>query len=204
MGDRGFWDTVYETRETESLGWYQAEAVVSARLIEAWSSASESVLDVGAGASTLVDRLLDDGFDDITLLDISSKALEIARRRLEGRGVAVRFEVADICGWDPSRTYGVWHDRAVFHFLVDEQDRAAYLSRARSALDVGGIAVIGTFALEGPESCSGLPVVRYSPDSLVREFGPSFTLEHFEHGEHRTPSGGVQAYTWVVLRHLGG
>jgi SAM-dependent methyltransferase len=197
------------------VSWYQADPTVSLRLLTSLRPRPASVTDVGAGASVLVDALIDEantraadpdatGTDvallDVTLLDVSESALDVVRRRLAGRDRGVTYLVADIVRWNPQRQWDAWHDRAVFHFLVDAAQRAAYVDTASRAVAPGGALVIGAFALDGPQQCSGLPTARYDADGLAAAFGHAFTLEHAEREVHRTPGGADQAFTWVVLR----
>jgi SAM-dependent methyltransferase len=157
-------------------------------------------VDVGAGASSLVDRLLDAGYTDVTVADISPAALDVARARLGDRAGLVTWLVADARGLRVPETVDVWHDRAVFHFLTDAADQDAYLGALRAALRVGGHAVMATFSPEGPERCSGLPVERYDGVKLARRFGPDFELVRSFTKAHATPSGGTQSFTYAVLR----
>jgi SAM-dependent methyltransferase len=193
------WDGVYGSRPLDSVSWHQAEAATSRRLITMVAGPQDSVIDVGAGASTLAEELLDDGWSDVTVLDVSARALEEVRARLRHRS-GVGFVVADLLGWDPERSYDVWHDRAVFHFLTEAEQRQAYVATALRALGPGGALVLGAFAADGPTSCSGLPTARYDVEELVAQLGPAFELVHSEREEHRTPAGAVQPFTWVVLR----
>jgi len=172
----------------------------SVRLLGDWASPTGSVIDVGAGASTLVDLLLDAGRGDVSVLDISEAALMKVRDRLGGRSGAVTFVAADVRSWQPDRTCDAWHDRAVFHFLVDPADRDRYVAMVTRALAPGGVVVLATFAADGPTQCSGLPTGRYDPADLVRAFGPGFELLHAEREEHATPPGAIQPFSWVVLR----
>lgn len=158
------------------------------------------MIDIGAGASTLVDALLDIGWEDVTVLDISETALTKVGNRLGQRAKAVTFVAADVRSWQPTRTFDAWHDRAVFHFLVEPADRDHYVAMATEAVPPGGVALLATFAADGPTECSGLPTSRYDTDQLVRAFGPSFALEHAERELHTTPFGTIQPFTWVVLR----
>jgi SAM-dependent methyltransferase len=160
-------------------------------------STDASVIDVGGGASRLVDRLLERGHTDVTVLDIAAHSLTIARHRLGDRAVKVRWLTADVRSWRPDRTFEVWHDRAVFHFLVTDDDRRSYLDVLRTAVPVGGFVIMATFALDGPEQCSGLPVVRYDPLSLVAVLGEGFTIHIAESQLHATPWGAHQPFTWV-------
>lgn len=191
------WDEVYATKDVESVSWFQSTPEVSLRLVE---RVPGSVVDVGAGASTLVDSLLARGPTDITLLDVSAEALEVTRRRLGDRAAQVSFVAVDVLEWEPGRDYDCWHDRAVFHFLTDPEQQRSYVRTASRTIAPGGGLVLGTFALDGPEQCSGLPTARYDADGLAAVFGDGFVLEHAETEVHHTPWGSDQAFTLVVLR----
>lgn len=193
------WDGVYQTKAGDEVSWFQTEPTTSLRLLLEVDPAPTSVIDVGAGASRLAATLVGAGIADVTVLDVSAAALEQVRALLPELPTDA-FVIADVTGWTPTRTWGAWHDRAVFHFLIDAADRAAYVAAARAALDPGAVAVVGTFAADGPEQCSGLPTARYDATELAAAFGDGFVLEHAEREIHRTPSGGEQAFTWVVLR----
>ncbi|HEY5186270.1 MAG TPA: class I SAM-dependent methyltransferase [Actinomycetes bacterium] len=197
----GHWEQVYETRLTDEVSWYQAEPSISRRLVAgATHGADAAVVDVGAGASRLVDLLLEDGFTDLTVLDVSSRALAVLQERLGQRSGQVTWVRNDVLDWQPDRTFDVWHDRAVFHFLTDPQDRSRYVGLVRRAVAAHGIVIVATFATDGPTHCSGLPVTRYDAAGLAEAFGGEFELDHSEREEHATPSGAVQPFTWVVLR----
>jgi 2-polyprenyl-3-methyl-5-hydroxy-6-metoxy-1,4-benzoquinol methylase len=195
----GHWERVYETRSTDEVSWFQAQPSVSRRLVEAAVGPQGSVVDVGAGASRLVDLLLDDGFTELTVLDVSERALAAVRLRLGRRSSAVSWVRTDVLDWQPGRTFDVWHDRAVFHFLTDPQDRSRYVERVRRATAPGGTVIVATFAPDGPTHCSGLPVIRSDAASLAAVFGEAFVLGHAEREEHVTPSGATQPFTWAVL-----
>jgi 2-polyprenyl-3-methyl-5-hydroxy-6-metoxy-1,4-benzoquinol methylase len=167
-------------------------------LDEAAVAPPNHVIDVGGGASSLVDVLLQKGFQ-VTVLDISEPALDVARLRLGSKADAARWIAADVTAWLPSKVYDVWHDRAVFHFLTDPTDRVKYLTALKAALRPGGFAVIATFAEDGPERCSGLPVQRYSAAGLARELGEDFKLMRVDREEHRTPGGASQIFTWALF-----
>jgi hypothetical protein len=184
----------------EELSWFQARPATSVRLVESAIPVTGSVLDVGAGTSTLVDELLADSFEDLTVLDVSAAALHIVERRLAQRAQRVNLVHADVLGWHPVRTFDVWHDRAVFHFLSRAEDRARYVQVASQAVGASGTLIVATFASDGPSRCSGLPVSRYGAADLAAEFEPGFEPVHDEHEEHRSPAGVVQPFTWVVLR----
>lgn len=198
------WDEVYATRAPDEVSWFQRTPATSLRLLNQWASPRSSVIDLGGGASTLVDSLLDAGWEDLTVLDISSEALKQVRGRLTDKAQRVHFVVADARSWQPRRTYDVWHDRAVFHFLVDATDRDRYIAVLSQALAPGGVVVMGTFAHDGPTQCSGLATARYDREGIARIFAPAFTLEHTEREEHVTPSGTFQPFLWSVLRRATG
>jgi trans-aconitate methyltransferase len=191
------WDRVFRTKDTHQVSWYQGKPGTSLALV---ADTPGSVIDVGAGSSTLVDELLDVGRTNLTVLDISEAALELTRQRLAHRANLVSFEVADITTWQPPRAYEVWHDRAVFHFLTDPADQSSYVDLVTRAISPGGALVLGTFAEDGPTHCSGLPTARYSPTSLADRFSVSFDLEQRTHETHQTPGGTEQSFTWVKLR----
>ena len=195
------WDEIYGTRTVDAVSWYQREPAVSLRLVPAAApDRAAGIVDVGSGASSLVDRLLDDGYRDLTLVDVSTRALDLVRARLGDRARHVTFVAGDVLDWTPDREFAVWHDRAVFHFLTDEQDRARYVERAAAAVRPAGALIVATFAADGPPQCSGLPVHRHQPADLARAFGPAFVLEAAEREEHMTPAGVVQPFSWAVLR----
>jgi SAM-dependent methyltransferase len=198
----GHWDSVFETKASDEVSWFQAVPTTSKRLLECWASPAGSLIDIGAGASTLVDVLLDAGWQDVTVLDVSEAALTKVRNRLGERAEAVTFVAADVRSWQPNRTYDAWHDRAAFHFLVEQADRDRYVAMATHSVTPGGVVVLAAFAEDGPTECSGLPTSRYDTDELVCVFGPAFSLEYAEREEHTTPFGTIQPFSWVVLRHL--
>ena len=194
------WDEVYRRRPTEELSWFQAEPTPSLDLIGATGVGHDArILDVGGGTSLLVDRLLDLGFRRPGVLDISGVALELARRRLADRSDAVTWLEADVLEYDPEEPWDVWHDRAVFHFLVDPIDRARYRASLLRSVRRGGHALVATFGPEGPVSCSGLATVRCSAEDLARELGSRFRLVESRTEHHRTPSGVVQQFVYARL-----
>jgi SAM-dependent methyltransferase len=195
------WNQVYSTRSPDSVSWFQQEAVPSLHALDLTGAGPDkSLIDVGGGASTLVDALLDRGWSDVSILDIAAPALDAAKQRLEGRAAFVNWIVADVTTWKPTRRYDVWHDRAVFHFLTGESDREAYREALLSALQPGGAVVMATFGPRGPERCSGLPVRRYDAEELAAEIGSDFTKIADWTEDHLTPAGAAQAFTWCVLR----
>jgi SAM-dependent methyltransferase len=194
------WDTAYRSRAVDELSWFQSSPTISFELIHCLSvGPGAAVIDVGGGASILVDLLADDGFTDLTVLDISESALAAVRKRLGGSS-SVRLLCQDLVTWHPEQQFDLWHDRAVFHFLVDEAGRDAYLETLRQALRPDGALVMATFADDGPDRCSGLPVARYSPDDLRDQLGVAFEIVETRREEHMTPSGVVQPFTWLAAK----
>jgi trans-aconitate methyltransferase len=182
------------------VSWFQEEPVISMELIAGLGVArSAPVIDVGGGASALVDRLVAGGFTDVSVLDVSAVAVEEAQRR-QVPGAPVRWLIQDLLTWRPTRQYALWHDRAVLHFLVSDEQRETYRELLNSALGPGGSVVIGVFAADGPESCSGLPVARYSEEDLMTTLGAGFAVRMMRREMHRTPSGGSQPFTWVAAQ----
>ena len=198
-GQTEHWDRVHQTKAPDEVSWHQATPAVSLRLLSR-AEPEGTVLDLGAGRSTLADELLRRGWPRVMLLDVSREALRTTRARLAGYGDRVDFVVADVLAWTPTDTVDAWHDRAVFHFLTDPRDQSRYARTAAQAVRPAGLLVMGTFAADGPTRCSGLPTARHDADSLRRVFSDDFELEHSEREEHVTPSGTVQPFTWVVLR----
>ena len=189
------WESVYTTKGEKEVSWFQERPEISLEFIAATGAGPNSaIVDIGGGASRLVDALLDDGYRKLTVLDLSKAALAASRERLGLRGETVTWVAADVTTWRPSEHYDVWHDRAAFHFLTDEKDRHAYVLRLEQALREGGEAIIGTFALNGPERCSGLPVMRYDSSGLTTVLGPKFRLLASREEEHRTPWGASQLF----------
>ena len=192
---------MYASVPSTELSWFARRPAVSLRLIEnVGSSRSEAVIDVGAGASFLVDRLLGVGFIDLTVLDISRHALDEVRQRLGERAGDVTFIHHDVVTWEPDRQYDVWHDRAVFHFLTEHAARDRYVKTAADAIRTGGSLVLATFAEDGPTHCSGLAVSRYPAPGLEDVFGAYFSLVESEREEHLTPWDTVQHFTWARLQ----
>lgn len=200
---RGHWDDVYASKAVTDVSWFEASPETSLRLIEQACSVRPltelSLVDIGAGASSLADRLLDQGCHDLTLLDVSNEALAVVRARLQDRS-GVTYVASDLLAWQPERTFDIWHDRAVFHFLIHEADLQRYVTTAAAALPRGAALVLGTFASDGPTHCSGLPTSRYDADRLADRFQPHFVEEHREREEHHTPAGSIQPFTWLLLR----
>jgi 2-polyprenyl-3-methyl-5-hydroxy-6-metoxy-1,4-benzoquinol methylase len=197
------WTQIYKEKASTSVSWYQPTPEPSLRALKKFgASPLSSVIDVGGGASNLVDALLDQGWQDITVLDIAAPALEAAKARLGPLAEKIQWEVADITDWQPTRYYDVWHDRAVFHFLTEPRGRAAYRRALSQGVVDGGLVVIATFALDGPERCSGLPIQRYDAASLADEMGDMLQLIDAWRQEHVTPWGAKQSFNWCAFRRF--
>jgi SAM-dependent methyltransferase len=198
---RGHWQDVYATKPETGVSWYQETPSPSLELLRAIGATPEtSVIDIGGGASVLADRLLALGYRDLAVLDMSDAALAAARRRIGSDAARIDWIAADVTTWRPTRLYEVWHDRAAFHFLTDSKAREAYVERLRSALRAGGHAIIGTFAPDGPERCSGLPVCRHDAGSLAVALGPCFRIINSRRHDHVTPWGAVQHFHFGTFR----
>jgi ubiquinone/menaquinone biosynthesis C-methylase UbiE len=197
------WQSVYSSKDETELSWFEQSPAISLDLIRrSGAHSGTSIIDIGGGASRLVDALLDGGYRTISVLDLSEKALSVARARLGPRASQVRWIEADVTRWEPEQRYDLWHDRAAFHFLTDPNDRAAYVERLMRGTSPGAQVIIGTFAFEGPERCSGLPVVRHDANSLKQALGESFELEETRPYEHRTPWGSFQRFQFSRFSKL--
>ncbi|MBI4733318.1 MAG: class I SAM-dependent methyltransferase [Rubrobacteridae bacterium] len=205
MKAKEHWEEIYSTKETNSVSWFQEHAECSFKIIkETGVSSSGAIIDVGGGASKLVDDLLKNGFTNLTVLDLSSTALEASKNRLGDLSKRVNWLEANILEIDlPIHGFDIWHDRAVFHFLTSQQDREIYVQKVLRSVKPGGHVIIATFAEDGPTKCSGLPVVRYRPEELHAEFGEAFLLTHHEKESHKTPSGGTQQFVYCYCRKTG-
>ena len=195
---KSHWDRVYEDKAFTDVSWYQAQPSESLDLIEATAAQPDApIIDIGGGASTLVDHLLERGYRDVTVLDVSDKAFVQARARLGENASRVSWIAADVTKFKAERTYSLWHDRAVLHFLVDAEDRGRYMAALRGALAPGGHLVLATFGPEGPRKCSGLEVRRYSVDAMAELLGADFELCAERTVSHETPSGGSQQFLFT-------
>lgn len=205
MPSKEHWEHVYTTKATDSVSWFQPHADLSLDIIRSTRLGRDAaIIDVGGGASTLVDDLVANGYTDLTVLDLSRAALNAARKRLGAEECKVRWIEADITQVDlPANRYDIWHDRAVFHFLTDAADRAAYVRTVLRSVKPGGHVIVATFAEDGPLQCSGLPVMRYRPDELHDQFGAAFQLLDHRKEEHRTPAGKVQSFVYCYCRRVG-
>jgi len=188
---------VYGTRAEDEVSWFIADPETSLSLVESSGiDRTDPVIDVGGGTSRLVDHLLARGYTNLTVLDISATALDKARQRLGEQAGQVRWLEADVCELQDEQRYRLWHDRAVFHFLVEEADRRAYLDRLGTHLLPDGHVIVATFSFEGPTECSGLPVEQYDTDKLTATFGKDYELVNILEEIHVTPAGKEQAFNY--------
>ncbi len=195
------WQGVYETRAEDEVSWFQESPLPSLDLVALAGAGPETaIVDIGGGASRLVDALVARGHRDVTVLDLSPAALEAAKARLGAAGTSVTWIAADVTEWRPARTFDLWHDRAAFHFLTEAEDRRRYVDTLMRALRPGGHAIIGTFAPDGPATCSGLPVMRHDAASLGEALGPSFRLVDTRRHLHLTPAGREQRFQFSTFR----
>jgi len=198
-----YWNKVYEAKGENAVSWFQSNPEPSLELIRRYApDRLAAVIDIGGGASRLIDHLAANGFSSLTVLDISSEAIAIARHRIGDNAYAIKWINSDVTQWSSNDVYDVWHDRAVFHFLTDRHDQAAYIQSLKRALKAGGYLVIGTFALDGPEKCSGLPVMKHSPETLHNLFGKEFHLLYSQKHLHQTPSQSFQNFQYCVFQYL--
>jgi 2-polyprenyl-3-methyl-5-hydroxy-6-metoxy-1,4-benzoquinol methylase len=202
MDPRTHWQSVYTTKKPTEVSWYQPAAVLSLSMIRRVApDRSAAIIDVGGGASTLVDGLLGDGYSRVTVLDVSAAALAEASTRLAADARRVRWLEANVLDTVlPACAYDVWHDRAAFHFLTEMADRRRYVEQVRASVRPGGYVIVATFASDGPAKCSGLEVARYGPQELHGQFGPDFQLLESAREEHHTPAGGVQPFIYCLCR----
>ena len=204
MSRRDHWEQVYTSKSTDRFGWYVPHLRTSTEWIEKLGLSAESpIIDIGGGTSNLVDDLLNTGYRSVTVLDISKNALSTVCERLQGNSKLVTWLDADVTVAElPDRKYELWHDRAVFHFLIERKDREAYRQNLLAALKQGGHVIIGTFTPDAPPKCSGLPVRRYTKEELVNELGPEFVLENHIQEIHITPGGIEQMYQFCLFRRV--
>jgi len=197
------WEHLYATRPSDAVGWYEPDPVLSRQLVDAAvAGGARSVIDIGGGASRLVDHLLELDLDRVAVLDIAESGLALSRARLGARAERVEWIVADVTSPVDLGRFDVWHDRAVFHFLLDPAARRHYVDLAERTIRPGGVAIMATFADDGPERCSGLPVRRYEPEALARECGPGFRLTSTIRHLHHTPAGVPQAFQYSTFERV--
>jgi len=202
MDPEKHWERIYRSKAPTEVSWYQPEARLSLDLIRrVIPDVAAPIIDVGGGASTLVDGLLDAGYQAISVLDLAPTSLVLAQQRLGERAKRVIWMAADVLSVSlPEAGYAVWHDRAVFHFLTTPGDRTLYVDQTRRAVRPGGYVIVASFGPEGPTRCIGLDVVRYSPEAMHDEFGAGFRLLDSVREDHRTPSGAIQAFVYCLCR----
>lgn len=195
------WDRIYEDKAEQDVSWYAAHLAISVDLIcRCIAGTSAAVIDVGCGRASLLQDLMALGYEDLTAVDISSVAIEFAKARLQSQSTVTQWLVADVLSDEfPRNRYDIWHDRAVFHFLTASGDRQTYIRRLKHSLRDHGYFIVGTFALNGPDRCSGLPTMRYSPSTLQDELGSAFKLKSHITDEHQTPSGMIQSFLYCVF-----
>jgi len=197
------WDWIYATRQMDAVGWYEPDPVTSRELVaEAIARGGRSVIDVGGGASRLVDHLVDLDLARIAVLDISAAGLAVAKHRLGEPARPIEWIVGDAAILETVGQFDIWHDRGAFHFLVDDTSRHRYVRLAQRTVPIGGIAIIATFSDDGPERCSGMPVQRYEPDALSRTFGDGFRLTATRRYLHHTPAGVPQQFQYSTLERV--
>ncbi len=202
MDNKRHWEKVYDTKAPEAVSWYAPHLETSLNLIhQASTDKSSAIIDIGGGESTLVDDLLFEGYEDISVLDISQKAIDVARARIGERADTVHWYCADITQATlPQNYFDVWHDRAVFHFLTEEAQRASYVEQVMRSVKHGGYVIMSTFGPEGPEKCSGLDVVRYDSENLHEQFGKTFKLIKSSTELHQTPMGATQQFLYCFCK----
>lgn len=200
MSRKQHWETVYKTKPSDMVSWYQEVPSLSLDLIKSTKLKKDSpIIDVGGGASHLVDFLIKDGYTNISVLDLSSSALSIARQRLGVHSTQVNWIVADITQHEPGQKYSLWHDRAVFHFLTENSDRNRYKRLLTNSVEKGGTVIIASFAINGPEKCSGLDIVQYDKNKIQSELGNAFKLVNQIAEVHTTPNSGEQLFNYFVF-----
>lgn len=196
------WETIYKTKDHTKVGWYQESPDISLSLFtEIHAQPSQSVIDIGCGASLLADHLITQGYKNITLVDLSSQALLLTKARLGDKGDIPVYLSEDVTRYQFDRQFNIWHDRAVFHFLTDAADRKAYMSNLLRSLSNDGRAIIGTFSLQGPKACSGLDVVQYDEEKMNAELPGDLEIESSLINVHIKPDGCEQEYMYFVIRH---
>lgn len=198
-----YWNGVYETKGEDEVSWFQKNPEPSLEFVRRYAlDQSASIIDIGGGASRLIDHLLTDGFHNVTVMDISSEAIAIARERIGNSETSVKWIISDVTKWQPNDCSDIWHDRAVFHFLTELSDQTAYIETLKRALKSGGYLVMATFALDGPKKCSGLPVMRHDSNSLQNLLGSSFKLIETRNHDHQTPFQTIQLFQYSIFQFL--
>ncbi|MFD0930977.1 class I SAM-dependent methyltransferase [Psychroflexus salinarum] len=198
---KSHWETIYKTKELKNVSWFQPTPETSLSFFEQFELPKTArIIDVGGGDSLLVDHLLDRGFKDITVLDISAEAIDRAKQRLGDKAKHVSWIVSDITKFQPTETYDFWHDRAVFHFLTEDNEISTYVETAQKAIKQDGVLVIGTFSEQGPTKCSGIEIKQYSETSMTETFKTNFEKVDCVTVDHTTPSGSVQNFVFCSFK----
>jgi len=200
MNRKEHWEAIYKDKSPLEVSWHQEKPIISLTLINKFlEKKTDDIIDVGGGASTLSDYLLEDDFKNITVLDLSSNAIEHAKQRLADKSDLIEWIVADVTSFVPAYKYNLWHDRAVFHFLTDKNDREKYKQTLESSIKAGSKVIIVAFSIGGPTKCSGLDIVQYDAAKLKEELGDNFILLEEKHESHITPEGKEQAFEYYVF-----
>jgi len=200
MNKKDHWESIYKDKSPLEVSWHQNKPIISLNLIKKITqNNAKSIIDVGGGASTLADFLLEDGFTNITVLDLSSNALAHARQRLGDKSVFIEWKVEDVTNFVPTHKYDIWHDRAVFHFLTRKEDREKYKQVLESSIKTGGCVIIAAFTIGGPKKCSGLDIVQYDSVKLTKELGNNLTFIEERYEDHITPAGKEQKFGYYVF-----
>lgn len=202
-GTHAHWEQIYSTRGERAFSWFEENPTISLDLVHAAGlKRDDAIIDIGCGQSRLADALLDEGFSNLTVLDISQKALQAAQARLGPRSPKINWIAADVISWEPPAAYDLWHDRACFHFFTEAPCEQAYAACVSKAVKLGGHVIIGTFAPEGPERCSGLPVKRHDAASLSSLLGKAFALVETRRHDHATPLGKIQRFQSSLFQRI--
>lgn len=204
MDRKSHWENVYQTKGRNEVSWFREHLDTSLQMITNTGVGRDAaIIDVGGGNSNLVDDLLERGYVDVSVIDISGKAISDSKGRLGRAAEQVNWLIADITDIElPANHFGVWHDRAVFHFLIDSEDRRKYVELVMRSVKLGGHIIVASFGLKGPQKCSGLDVMRYSPESMHGEFGNNFQLVECVNETHNTPSGKIQDFLYCYCRKV--
>jgi 2-polyprenyl-3-methyl-5-hydroxy-6-metoxy-1,4-benzoquinol methylase len=200
LNNKQHWDDIYTNKSPESVSWFQREPTLSIKLIQSFCGLQSRIIDVGGGASLLVDHLLNLGCSKVAVLDVSDRAIEYVKKRLANRATQVEWYVNDITQFTPGHTYDIWHDRAVFHFLNEEKSRKSYLSVLKNTIKPRGYVIIASFSKDGPKKCSGLDIVQYDTVSIQKEFGDEFILLENQLENHVTPAGNEQQFIYFIFQ----
>ena len=203
MNRKDHWENIYKTKSPADVSWYQPKPDISINLIEKYAPSKISpLIDVGGGASTLPDHLLQQGYKNISVLDLSSNALEHSKKRLGNNANSITWVVSDVTTFSSTKPYSLWHDRAVFHFLTDETDRKKYAAILNQSVNIGSYIIIAAFAIGGPTKCSGLEIVQYDETKLKKQLGEHFAFVEKVIEKHITPSGNEQAFGYYVFKKI--